>query len=196
MLDKVLQQAGCQLQDMDALAFGRGPGAFTGVRIATSVIQAMAFGSDIQVASVSSLAALAQGIHRLTGKTELLVANDARMNEVYLGAYQYQDDFMTLQGQEKVIAPSLLEQEFNPILATSSNYFAAGTGWSAYPDILQRYLQNNMITQLEPELLPHAQDIAQLAIQQVMQNQLLPAEQVVPIYLRDNVAKKSTKIPK
>ena len=191
MLDEVLEKANMQLSDMDALAFGRGPGAFTGVRVATSVIQAMAFGADIQVAPISSLAALAQGIYRLTKKTQLFVANDARMNEVYAGAFQLNNGFMQEVASEKVIAPELLEQEYGDFLSQSTNWSAVGSGWNAYNDVLQPFLEKQSLNQVKVELLPHAQDIAFLALNQVNNNQLYPASQVVPIYLRDNVAKKS-----
>lgn len=192
MLDEVLNQAQCQLSDMTALAFGRGPGAFTGVRIATSAIQAIAYGSDLPVAAISSLAAVAQGFFRTTQQDALFVANDARMNEVYSGLYQMQDGIMKSVAEEKVIAPENLFEAYAPILSNHPNdWSAVGNGWMAYSETLQPGLAQWQLPLLEQSPLPHAQDIAVLALAALNNDQLLPAHQVLPIYLRDNVAKKS-----
>ena len=191
MLEEVLAKSGCQLSDMDVLAFGRGPGAFTGVRVATSVIQAIGYATDIKIAPVSSLAALAQGIYRLSGETQLLVANDARMNEVYAGAYQNKNGFMFEVAPETVAIPQELEKNYLDAIQSNGIWKAVGSGWNVYRDDLQSLLDKDFISELKIELLPHAQDIAYLALQNIKNNQLYPASQVVPVYLRDNVAKKS-----
>ena len=108
MIDSVLDEAGYDINQMDAVAFGRGPGAFTGVRVATGVVQAISYGADLPVAQISSLAALAQACYDLEKLEKVLVANDARMDEIYFGAYELKSGFMSLSGQEQVIKPEQL----------------------------------------------------------------------------------------
>ncbi len=90
MVDELLAEAGVALADLDGLAFGRGPGAFTGLRIATGVVQGLALGAELPVAAISSLAAVAEQVPAAAGET-ILVCNDARMGEVYWGVYQRKD---------------------------------------------------------------------------------------------------------
>ena len=107
MLESLLAEAGLVLNQLDALAFGRGPGSFTGVRIAAGVIQGVAFGADLPVAPVSTLAAMAQDIFAKSRETAVFTALDARMGEVYWGVYQKSEDgYATLWGEEAVINSS------------------------------------------------------------------------------------------
>lgn len=201
MIDSVLDEAGYDIKQMDVLAFGRGPGAFTGVRVATGVVQAIAYGADLAVAQISSLAAIAQGFIRdqnTGGRQNVLVANDARMHEVYFGAYERQGSFMTSVGTEQVIRPEqlsafLLKLEIS--LAEGKNWYALGNGWSEYAEQLHSVLsQHQLVKQHQTIDMPHARDIAYLAFREAASNQLVSAEQVSPVYLRDNVAKKPQKI--
>ena len=106
MLDELLSEAGLSVSQLDALAFGRGPGAFTGVRIATGVIQGVAFAADLPVVPVSTLRALAQRTYNEYNHTNVLTAFDARMDEVYWAAYQLDDNgLMSLVGEEAVLSP-------------------------------------------------------------------------------------------
>ena len=126
MIDQLLAEAGIRVSDLDALAFGRGPGSFMGVRIAAGVTQGIAFAWDLPVVPISTLAAIAQTAHAETGATSVLSAIDARMNEVYWGAYRLSDDgCMELTGKEIVILP---EQVNCP---GEHDWCGAGSGWAS-----------------------------------------------------------------
>ena len=159
MIDQLMVQAGVRLQDLDAIAFGRGPGSFMGVRIAAGVAQGIAFAWSLPVVPVSTLAAIAQTANAQTGAPHVLAAIDARMNEVYWGAYSLSDaGHMQLVGEELVIAPERVT------LPEGREWSGAGTGWSAHGESLRR-----AIAPLEPALqlddcLPSAAAIAGLAV--------------------------------
>ena len=108
MVQAVLDDAGISLSDLDAIAFGRGPGSFTGVRIGIGVAQGLAFGAGVPLIGISTLAAMAQGAYRLDGAEQVLTAIDARMNEVYFGRYELIDGRMQLVGDEVVSEPAAL----------------------------------------------------------------------------------------
>ena len=213
MIDSVLSEAGYDIKQIDVLAFGRGPGAFTGVRIATGVVQAISYGADLPVAQISSLAAIAQGFFRrqlrsqssletqaLEASSEpvakILVANDARMHEVYFGAYELHGTFMTLTGKEQVIKPdqlSIFLQQPDTAIHLDKNWYTLGSGWSEYAEQLHAVSSQCQAVATENEQfdLPHARDIAYLAFKAVANKELVSAELASPVYLRDNVAKKS-----
>ncbi len=183
MVESVLQQAGCRLADLDAIAFGRGPGAFTGIRIATGVVQGLALAANKPVLPVSTLAALALQAHLQQGAERVLVAIDARMGEVYWGEYCLQDGCMQLQGEEQVLAP---EDAPWPV-AAAATYQAIGSGWAAYADtLLPRFAA---CLQAEPvDSLPAAEFIAQLAKADWLAGKALPASAAQPVYLRNKIA--------
>lgn len=181
MVDSLLKQAGLKLGELDALAFGCGPGSFTGVRIAASVVQGLAFGAELPVAPVSSLAALAQGVYRTHGATRILTATDARMNEVYWAAYCLdQNGFMSLLGDERVSAPPTVPVPEQDV------WFGAGSGWEAYGAILTARLGASL-QGYQAHVYPHAQDIARLARAACQKGATVPAEQALPVYLRNEV---------
>ncbi|MFT0213451.1 tRNA (adenosine(37)-N6)-threonylcarbamoyltransferase complex dimerization subunit type 1 TsaB [Pseudomonas sp. F1_0610] len=177
MIDEVLAQASCSLSDIEAIAFGRGPGAFTGVRIAIGVVQGLAFALDIPVIPVSDLAVLAQRAYRETNAQYIAAAIDARMDEVYWGCYGIKDGIAQLLGEESVCAP---EQASIPM---DASWYGAGTGWSSFAERLKV-----QPTQQLADLLPAAEDLLQIAIAMYQQGQAVPVEQAQPVYLRDNVA--------
>lgn len=195
MVDSVLDEAGYDIKQVDVLAFGRGPGAFTGVRVATGVVQAISYGADLPVAQISSLAAIAQACYRQEKKEKVLVANDARMDEVYFGAYELNEGFMTLVSQEQVIKPEKLSnylQKASNSIVLDRNWYAVGTGWSVYEKQLQKVLIDAQLEHSIDETLefPRAKDIGYLAFSEASQGKLISSEQVSPVYLRDDVAKK------
>lgn len=179
MVQQVLDEAGIQLAEIEAIAFGRGPGAFTGLRIATGVVQGLAFALDKPVLPVSTLAAIAQRALREQGARQVAVAIDARMDEVYWGCYVAEDGRMQLRGIEQVCAP---EQASLPRIA-DGDWLAAGTGWQAYAGRIPV-----AVTGQAQESLPHAQDILALALPDWQQGGAVPADQALPVYLRDQVA--------
>lgn len=185
MMDAVLKEAGLELPQLDALAFGRGPGSFTGVRIATAVIQGAAFGAARPVVGISTLAALAQGALRRAGVRQVLSALDARMNEVYWGCFTADEaDLMQPCCEERVCPPQ--EAAIPP--GESGAWHGVGPGWSAYVETLTDRL-GAQLSSLEPEALCEAQDIATLAAAAFTRGEAVAAEFALPVYLRDQVTR-------
>jgi len=180
MMDRLLADAGIGLADLDALAFGRGPGAFTGVRIATAAVQAIAFARDLPVAPVSSLQALAQGAYRELGHEAVLAAFDARMNEVYWGAYQLRPPLLEPALPEQVCAPEAVP------VPEGGTWFGVGMGWASYREPLAARVKG-ALAGMAPERYPHAQDVAVLGAALAARGGLVPAELALPVYLRDKV---------
>ena len=177
MIQALVAEAGIGLGALDAIAFGRGPGAFTGVRIAIGVVQGLGFALDRPVLPVSNLAVLAQGAWRLHGARHVAAAIDARMDEVYWGCYAERAGEMCLLGQEAVLAP---EAVMLPEPATE--WFGAGTGWG-YAERLAA-----SVKQHDAQALPHALDLLAQARFAWARGEAVPADQAQPVYLRDNVA--------
>ena len=177
MVDTLMAEAGISAAQLDAMAFGRGPGAFTGVRIAVGVTQGIAFGADLPVVPVSTLAALAQG----AGADKVLAALDARMDEVYWGAYRRNAaGLMEQVGEECVSAPGDVP------LASGEGWLGAGAGWSAYEDILKQRCAGQAES-WDGSAFPHARDVARLGMVGFEAGQAVTAEQALPVYLRDKV---------
>nr|MDT0252954.1 tRNA (adenosine(37)-N6)-threonylcarbamoyltransferase complex dimerization subunit type 1 TsaB [Endozoicomonas sp.] len=181
MVEAILAQAGISLKQLDALAFGRGPGAFTGLRVATAMVQGLAFAVDLPVIPISTLAALAQQGLREYQASRVLSAIDARMGEVYWGAFSESDGLMVPVVSEMVAAP---ENVIVPSI--DKHWFGMGTGW-AFRDRMSATVMDCQV-----EVWPHAQDIALLAAADFKQGRVLPAEQAMPVYLRDKVALKKS----
>ena len=184
MIESLLDEAGLRLQDMDALAFGRGPGSFTGVRIAAGVVQGLAFGADLAIAPVSTLAAMAQEAFAETPDGFAFPCIDARMGEVYWGVYRRgAEGFAELVGAEAVTdAGEVLfpEEAVGP---------AIGSGWGAYEAVLKGRLEKR-VTGILPGRFPRAAFIARLGAEVFRQGGCVSAENAQPVYLRDKVAKK------
>lgn len=183
MVDGVLTEAGLGLNDLDAIAFGRGPGAFTGVRIAAGVTQGLALGAGLPVIPVSSLAALAQ---TALGKAAVVLpAIDARMGEVYWAAYESdQDGLATALAGEQVASPDAVR------VPSTGQIFGIGSGWGTYRERLERILDGR-IGGIDPDRFPLAKDMLPLAVREYNAGRCVSAEQALPVYLRDNVVKQS-----
>lgn len=179
MVDKILNEAGCTLSQVDAIAFGRGPGSFTGVRIGIGIAQGLAFGADKPLLPISTLATLAQTAYRQVGAMNVVAAIDARMNEVYCGQYQRQQSGeWQILAAERVIKPEQVTSIVT--LSDKQKVYAAGTGWQAYP---------NMLANITPSavLLPDAQDMLPLAEIMWQKGERFAAADVEPTYLRNEV---------
>lgn len=181
MVDGVLAEAGLGLQDLDAIAFGRGPGAFTGVRIAAGVTQGLALGAGLPVIPLSSLATLAQGA---TGEAAVLLpAIDARMGEIYWAAYERgQDGLVRLQTEEQVTSPDAVR------VSAGERIFGVGSGWATYRLRLESVLDGH-ITGMDPGRYPLARDMLPLAVREYNAGRWVSADRALPVYLRDNVVK-------
>ena len=183
MVDEVLKEAGLTLTDLDALAFGRGPGSFTGVRIGIGIAQGLSFGADLPMIGISTLAAMAQGAYRKHGAEQVATAIDARMSEVYWARYLRQEDGTWLVADEEtVLSPELVAQNSYP---DEHQWYTVGTGWQSYSEAL---CQVKFATQESEVLFPDAEDIVQLAKFELAKGNTMDAEQASPVYLRDTVA--------
>jgi tRNA threonylcarbamoyladenosine biosynthesis protein TsaB len=174
MVEAVLQESGLRLQQLDGLAYGRGPGAFTGVRIAVGVAQGLAYGARLVTVGISDLAAVAQQIARAGDR--ILVCMDARMGEVYWGTFQATAGAPVVAiGGERVDRPEA-------VVAGDASVFA-GTGFKAYPQLTA----GRNAAAIHDAALPHARDIARLAVPELLAGRGQPAQQAQPVYLRDQV---------
>lgn len=188
MVHGVLAETETSLQQIDAIAFGRGPGSFTGLRICTGAVQGLAFGADLPVIAVSSLAALAQTAAQssdleLPATVNLLATIDARMDEIYWACYRLENGTLQSLGDERLTAP---EQIPGQVLAPAENLpvAAIGSGWT----YSERIPAANTVQVACATLLPRASAVAKLAGTEYQQGRVLSAEQALPVYLRDTVA--------
>lgn len=178
LIDELLAETGLRLAQLDAIAFGRGPGMFTGLRIGVGVVQGLAFGADLPVIAVSSLAALAQGQEA----ERVLAALDARMSQVYWGAYERgAEGVMALVGREAVLAP-----EEVPVPA-GAGWIGAGSGWDRYAERLMTRL-GARVARWHAGCYPLARHVAALARVEAAHGRTLTAEEALPVYLREQVA--------
>lgn len=183
MVDELLADGQLKLTDLDALAFGRGPGAFTGVRIAVGVAQGLAMGADLGVIGISDLAALARQGASQSGVQQIVAALDARMGEVYWGVYAVQAGDMQLIGSEAVSKPGVL----GAAIGTGVTH-CVGEGFRHYQAQLADLLRTrNQVG----EALPHATDIVNLAHYALARGEAVAAEYALPVYLRDQVVKEA-----
>lgn len=181
MIDEMLRSVALSLDQFDALAFGCGPGSFTGVRIAVSVMQGLAYASQVPLISVSSLAAVAQAAYADLGWKKLLVAMDARIHEVYAGAYQINAAGLVERvGEEQVCLPEQMK------IPAGSDWYGVGNGWEVY----QSRLSYKPIAH-DTTRLPMASAIATLAKEKFQRGEFVSPCAALPVYLRDNVAIKS-----
>ena len=190
MVDEVLAEAGVALTDLDAIAFARGPGSFTGVRLTASVVQGLAFGAGLLVVPVSTLAAVAlraldtaraEGVE----PTVILVCNDARMGEVYHAVMDAASGELT---GESVSSPDVVTERWAANIASRSSAclaIGAGHGFRAYPELAAL----PGLAKVYPELLPRAREVLALAKPLAEAGQGVDPTQALPIYVRDEVAK-------
>ena len=180
MAQELLAEAGVARAQLDAIAVGRGPGAFTGVRLAVALAQGVALALDRPLLPVSTLAVLAAGAGEGTG--QVLACIDARMGEVYAGAYRRQDGDVLAVGAEQVLAPEAV-----PLPAGGGRWQGVGTGFAAGGGALARRLGPEL-ERIDAAALPHAADLARLAALAWARGEAVGPERAEPAYLRDNVA--------
>lgn len=177
----LLESAGLRLADLHGIAFGAGPGSFTGVRIAAGVAQGLGFGAGLPVAGICTLQALAEA----SGADKVIACLDARMGEVYHAAYVRESgNWRTVQ------EPGLYKPDAVPAIE-GEGWTGAGSGWKTYGTLLSQAYQSQLREML-PELLPSAAAILRLAQPRFADGQALPAAEAMPIYIRNRVALKTS----
>lgn len=178
MVQSLLKRAGITLAQCDAIAFGKGPGSFTGVRTACGVVQGLAFGADIPIIPVVTLQSMAEACHQQEPNARDIVAvMDARMGEVYWAQYRLND-----QVWQEIIAPTLsLATDIQP----QGSVWICGNGVSVYESAFEG---QSWVAGYVPNIMPHAVQTAQLAALELKQGHVYPAEEAQPLYLRNKVA--------
>lgn len=184
MVQQVLSDAGISLNQLHGIVFGRGPGSFTGVRIGVSVAQGLAFGVDVPVYGVSTLAAMAQAAAKLKDSKQVIAAIDARMAEVYLAAYALNE-----QGLMQAISSEVAAKPDNlPVAITGLSFdtevLGVGTGWQTYASELHAVMPATIAADI---LYPSAQFMLPFANLAWQNSHFVAAEQAEPIYVRDEV---------
>lgn len=184
MVQQLLADAGVSLHQLDGIIFGRGPGSFTGVRIGVSVAQGLAFGADLPVFGVSTLAAMAQAAAVQQNATAVIAAIDARMAEVYIAAYALDEEGLMQAITPEIAAKPAALPEVLTSLRFTSQVLGVGTGWQTYPQALQQ-LAPALIA--EAILYPSAQFMLPFATRAWQQQLFVSADQAEPVYVRDEV---------
>ncbi len=177
LVQELLDETGLQLTDLDGIAFGMGPGSFTGLRIGCGVAQGLAFGANLPVVGVCTLEALAQQ----AGADRVIACLDARMNEVYHAAYEREDG-----GWREVIAPGLCPPPQVPPIE-GAGWCAIGSGWDAFGDALDA-VYGAQIARRIAGAFPLARDIAELAAPRFRNGEGRPPHEAAPLYVRNKVA--------
>ncbi len=186
MLDALLKDAGIRIKQIDGVAFGKGPGSFTGVRIACGVAQGLAFGAGVDVVGVCTLQALAEA----SGKDKVIAAIDARMGELYLAAYERRDGVWTT-----LVEPCLCKAEDAPAMA-GDGWFGVGTGFAVNPSagsgqaLAAHY--GKQLSGVDAQAVPQAGAVARLAAIEFASGNAVDAALALPLYLRDKVALKTS----
>ncbi|WP_025121050.1 MULTISPECIES: tRNA (adenosine(37)-N6)-threonylcarbamoyltransferase complex dimerization subunit type 1 TsaB [unclassified Serratia (in: enterobacteria)] len=182
LVQQVLAESGLSLSQLDALAFGRGPGSFTGVRIGIGIAQGLALGAELPMLGISTLQTMAQGAWRMTGAQRVLAAIDARMGEVYWGQFERKLDGQWLESAgEAVLSP---QQALERAQQLQGDWAHVGTGWQTYPDLVVGSSLNVTDGQM---LLPQAEDMLPLAVLAWQQGLAVNVENAEPTYLRNEV---------
>lgn len=177
MVDDLLRQHAVVLKDLDGIAFGRGPGSFTGLRIACGVAQGLAFGAGVPVVGVSTLLALAEAVR----SDHAVCCLDARMGEIYHAAYARSEEEWRAVHEASLCAPDAV-----PLLPEGA-WTGCGSGFAAHGEALKRRYEG-CLAEVRPEVYPHAREIAWLGARELERGRGVPAEQALPVYIRDKVA--------
>ena len=193
MVDEVLKEAGIQLDELDAIACCVGPGAFTGLRIAISVAQGLAYGANLSCIPVSSLQALAYDVFRQSDADACLVALDARMNEVYFSAFMRGDNNLPVEIYPQQVVPAeqieLSGKALQSISLQPNKLVKVGNAWGVYQ--FSDQINSFDASQLNIQF-PNAEMMLPIANAAYKNQKLLKPEFLQPVYLRNNVAKKKS----
>lgn len=184
MIDEILANSGLRLNQVDALAFGRGPGSFTGVRVGAGIAQGLAFGADLPVIPISNLTAMAQAAFELHQAENVVSAIDARMNEVYFSKLvreKVRSDVEEFFQWREIITEQVCSPEQAIKQLRDDNAFRVGTGWAAYSQFTEKNLMSSDIA------LPNALYMLELARVEYLQKHTISALEIEPIYLRNEV---------
>ena len=176
---ELLQEAGVQLRELDGIAYGMGPGSFTGLRIACAVAQGLGFAAELPVIGINSLQALALA----SGQDRVIACIDARMGEVYHAVYQRQH-----ANWIEINAPIVCKPAAAPLL-NGVDWCGCGTGFGSYGEILTARYGLTM-DDVQPDLLPSSRHIAELAVPQFAAGLAVAPEFAAPLYIRNHVALK------
>ena len=188
MVGAVLGDAGLDLKRIDGIAYGAGPGSFTGLRIAAGVTQGLAFARGVGVVGVGSLLALAEEASGGSADARIVSCLNARMGEVYHAAYRRSGERW-----EEVSAPGLYKPEAVPLLS-GGGWTGAGDGFAAYREGLAARLGGS-VSEMRPEVQPTARAVLHLAMPRFAAGEALDAATALPVYLRDKVAQKTSERP-
>ena len=186
MVDDVLGEAGLGLGDLDGIAFGRGPGGFTGLRIAAGVVQGLAHGTGLPVAPVSSLAATAWLVAQADAWGEdILVCNDARMNELYWACYRFDaaDPGRPVMTSPERVGPAV------SVAAVAGAGHCTGNGMARYPELVARLAAAGL--RFHPGVWPRADAVARIGAAMLARGEGVAASEALPTYVRDDVARPS-----
>jgi tRNA threonylcarbamoyladenosine biosynthesis protein TsaB len=180
MIRAILADGDVTLEQLDGIAFGAGPGSFTGLRIACGVAQGLALGAALPVVGVSTLEAIAQTRRDDAGGDRIIAAMDARMREVYVGAYERDSGHW-----REVIAPVVVAPDAAPV-PEGQGWIAAGSGFAAYPRLREGY--GAAISECDGTIVPSATAIGKLALPRFAAGKGVPARDAAPFYVRHRVA--------
>lgn len=180
-IHRLLTEADLKLGQLDGIAYGTGPGAFTGVRVAVGVAQGLAFGADLPVVGVSSVQAVAQAAWLEIQAEKVLVCLDARMGEVYHAALVRQQN-----GWVEISAPQVCKPHDVPVV-DGEGWLGAGSGWGVFGTELQAQYAGQ-VNQIRADFFPTAQAMLALATPEFSAGQTQSAQQAAPLYVRNRVA--------
>lgn len=172
-VEDLLARAGLRLEDLDAIAFGRGPGSFTGLRTACAVAQGLAFGADVPVLALDTLEAVAEDAHARSGATRIVAVLDARMDEVYCAAYERSGDAWQEVRKPVLAAPEAVE---------------VPPGWALAGNALELHGARLPAAAARVPAMPTAAALLRLAPGALAAGRGRPAAEALPLYIRDKVA--------
>lgn len=179
MVDELLSNANISLNEVDFLAFGRGPGSFTGVRVAASVAQGLAMGANLPVIAVSNLKTMAEEAYQKLGAKRVIALIDARMNEVYFAQFERDGNEWNEIVTEQVCSPEKAIRQFQ----IERDVFVVGTGWEAYSQFSEQKLPF-LVSDIH---LPNAEYMLALALIDIQKGNTITSFEIEPVYLRNEV---------